>query len=203
MSTADATRLLGITPGFSDLAQGSQMVFRTTLDALSRPGLIQTVRSDAQIPAGAHPAAANVLLALLDQDCTLWLSASLRQGSAASYLRFHTGCQIMDAPEQAQFIWTASEPELPPLDTLRTGTEYEPELGATCIVQVDALSNDTGWTLRGPGIRATQRLAVQGLAADFTAQWADCQSHFPQGLDMLLTAGEKMVGLSRTTRIED
>ncbi|MBN2691628.1 MAG: phosphonate C-P lyase system protein PhnH [Burkholderiaceae bacterium] len=204
MSAADTSSLLSITPGFSDLAQGSQRVFRAALDALSRPGRIQTVRSDARIPFGtAHGAAANVLLALLDQDCTLWLSPSLASDPAAAYLRFHTGCQIVHAPEQAQFVWAANGAELPALDTLANGTEYAPEFGATCLVQVDALDDTAGWTLRGPGIRDTQRLAVQGLPSNFVAQWTACQTHFPQGVDMLLSAGDRLAGLPRTTRIED
>ena len=204
MSTVNTTSLLNITPGFSDLAQGSQTVFRAALDALSRPGRIQTVHSDAQLPAGsAQSAAANVLLALLDQDCTLWLSPSLASAPVAAYLRFHTGCQIVDKPEQAQFVWAASGAELPPLGILANGTEYEPEFGATCLVQVDALDDAAGWTLRGPGIRDTQRLAVQGLPSDFVAQWTACQTHFPQGVDLLLSAGDRLAGLPRTTRIGD
>ncbi len=204
MSAANTTSLLGITPGFSDLARGGQTVFRAALDALSRPGRIQTVRSNAQLPAGAaHPAAANVLLALLDQDCTLWLSPSLARGPLAAYLRFHTGCQIVAAPKQAQFVWAASSAELPALDTLASGTEYAPEFGATCLVQVDALDDTAGWTLRGPGIRTTQRLGAQGLPSNFVTQWTACQAHFPQGVDLLLCAGERLAGLPRTTRIED
>jgi len=202
-STAHANSLLSLTPGFSDLARGSQQVFRTVLDALSRPGRIHTVRSDAQLPAGVdHPAAANVLLALLDQDCTLWLSPSLASGPLAAYLRFHTGCQIVATPEQAQFVWAASGAELPALDTLASGSEYTPEFGATCLVQVHALDDTAGWTLRGPGILTTQPLGAQGLPSNFVAQWAACQAHFPQGVDLLLSAGDRLVGLPRTTRIE-
>lgn len=204
MSAINATSLLDITPGFSDLAQGSQTVFRAALDALSRPGRIQAVHSDAQLPAGsAQSAAANVLLALLDQDCTLWLSPSLASDPVVAYLRFHTGCRVVDKPEQAQFVWAASSAELPALNILANGTEYEPEFGATCLVQVDALDDAAGWTLRGPGIRDTQRLAVQGLPSDFVAQWTACQTHFPQGVDLLLSAGDRLAGLPRTTRIED
>ncbi|MBX9836566.1 MAG: phosphonate C-P lyase system protein PhnH [Burkholderiaceae bacterium] len=203
MSTATDTSLLDITPGFGDQAQGSQRIFRAALGALSHPGQIQQVHSNAQIPAGVYVATANVLLALLDQDCTLWLSPSLATHAVAAYLRFHTGCQLVDSPATAQFVLAASGAELPALGTLTPGTEYEPEFGATCIVQVEALNDNAGWTLRGPGIRDTQCLAVQGLPSDFVAQWAACQAHFPQGVDVLLSAGDRLAGLPRTTRIED
>jgi alpha-D-ribose 1-methylphosphonate 5-triphosphate synthase subunit PhnH len=197
-----SSSLATLSPGFSRPVQDSQAVFRAVLDAFARPGQIQTVRSEAQLPiAHAQAAAVNVLLALLDQDCTLWLSPALRQDAAIANLRFHTGCVIVDNAQQAQFVWAASGAELPALSTLACGTEYEPELSATCLVQVDALAHTPGWTLSGPGILGTQTLNVDGLPADFAAQWANNHARFPQGVDLLLCAGEQLVGLPRTTRI--
>ena len=59
--------LAGVEPGFADLALESQGVFRSALDALSRPGRIVECRraGDLRSP-----------LALLDQDTRLWLSPS-------------------------------------------------------------------------------------------------------------------------------
>ncbi|CQR41539.1 MAG TPA: phosphonate C-P lyase system protein PhnH [Thiomonas arsenitoxydans] len=202
LTPSSASTLSALAPGFSNPVQDSQTVFRAVLDAFARPGQIQTVRSDARLPiAQAQPAAVNVLLALLDQDCTLWLSPALRQDAAVANLRFHTGCQIVENAQQAQFIWAASGAELPALSMLACGTEYEPELSATCLVQVDALAHTPGWTLSGPGIRGTQTLQADGLPADFLAQWADNHARFPQGVDLLLCAGDQLVGLPRTTRI--
>lgn len=189
-------------PGFADPSLGSQAVFRTLLQALSRPGRIQTMSADTPVPAGVHCAAALALLALLDQDCTLWLSPSLQGSPAAVWLRFHTGCQLVERPDQAQFAWVASVDELPALEAFAWGSEFEPEKSTTCLVQTQALQSGHGWTLRGPGIDGFCRLAVAGLADEFAAQWGNHHGHFPSGVDLLFCAGERLAGLPRTTQIE-
>ncbi len=189
--------------GFSDPAIAGQAVFRSALHALSRPGRVQTVRTDAQLPAGVDPAAGAMLLALLDPDCSLWLSPALAAGPVPQYLRFHTGCTLVERPDAARFAWVASPAELPRLDVFALGSEFEPEFSTTCILQVDALDDASGWTLRGPGIHDHQRLAAAGLGADFVAQWRANHALFPRGIDLLLCADDRLAGLARTTAIED
>lgn len=190
-------------PGFGNEALGSQAVFRAALRALAEPGRLQRVTSDACHPEGGAPAAAALLLALLDPDCTLWLAPSLARGSAQAWLRFHTGCRIVRHPQEARFAW-ADARELPDLSEFAQGSEFDPETSTTCIVQVDALSEDaSGWCLRGPGIREQRGLRVDGLGREFVAQWRANARAFPAGIDVLLCAGEEMAGLARTTRIED
>ena len=188
-------------PGFADLALGSQAVFRTTLQALSCPGQILTMPKEAPPPPGVHAAAALALLALLDQDCALWLSPSLVRGPAAAWLRFHTGCRIVEHAADADFAWVASVSELPPLEVFAQGSEFEPEKSTTCVVQVDSLESDRGWTLQGPGINGACSLSVAGLDDDFVGRWQENHVRFPCGVDLLFSAGEHLAGLSRTTHI--
>jgi len=101
--TAHALSALGA--GFSNEALGSQAVFRAVLQALSQPGQPVRVDHDAQVPSVGHSASATALLAMLDSDCTLWLSPRLAASNAGLWLRFHTGCQLVDLPEQARFVW--------------------------------------------------------------------------------------------------
>jgi alpha-D-ribose 1-methylphosphonate 5-triphosphate synthase subunit PhnH len=186
---------------FGDPPLASQAAFRAALDALARPGRIQRVLSDAQHPSGAAASAAALALALLDPDCTLWLAPRLAQGSAAAWLRFHTGCRIVSQLCEAQFLWSDAD-QLPPLQTLAQGSEFEPEAAATCFVQVDALQTGAGWRLNGPGIERTELLTVCGLDAAFVAQWRANHASFPRGVDLLLCAGDCVAGLPRTTAIE-
>jgi alpha-D-ribose 1-methylphosphonate 5-triphosphate synthase subunit PhnH len=197
-----AIDLRQIGPGFVDLALGSQAVFRTTLQALARPGQIQTVSAEALTPPDVHAAGALALLALLDQDCTLWLSPTLARSPAAAWLRFHTGCRVVEQTAQAQFAWIANGTELPALAEFAQGGEFEPETSTTCLVQVGSLESGRGWSLQGPGIDGSCRLAVTGLGRDFLAQWRANHARFPRGVDVLFSAGERLAGLSRTTRIE-
>ncbi|WP_432729261.1 phosphonate C-P lyase system protein PhnH [Variovorax sp. W6] len=194
--------------GFSDAALGSQSVFRTALHALSHPGRVVALAHDAQTPSRGHPASAALLLALLDPDCTLWLSPSLAGSDAAAWLRFHTGCVLVDKPEAAQFAWVAQGDECPRLDSFAQGSDAYPDQSTTCVVDVVGLAEGgaAAWTLRGPGIRDSESVAVDGLprtgATPFAAQWSANQAAFPRGVDMFLAAPGQIVGLPRTTRIE-
>ncbi len=167
--------------GFSDAALGSQSVFREALQALSHPGRVIALTHDAQAPSRGHAASAALLLALLDPDCTLWLSPSLAASDAAAWLRFHTGCVLVDTPDRAQFAWVAQGDECPPLDRFAQGSDAYPDQSATCVLDVAALTEGSedsteGWTLRGPGIQHSTRIGVDGLPrpgdSAFAAQWA-------------------------------
>lgn len=207
LATAPALGLQHLGAGFAEPAVQSQAVFRGALQAFSRPGTIQTLNTDddlrgIQVPQGADPAAAALLLALLDQDCKLWLSPLLAQGGALAWLRFHTGCVAADHAAQADFVWLASAQELPALDQLGRGSAEYPEQGATCVVQVQGLQSQAGWRLRGPGIEGSTALQVSGMADAFVVQWQAQQAHFPCGVDFLFTHGSAFAGLPRSTQIE-
>lgn len=202
MNTAhDSLSALGA--GFSNEALGSQHVFRSVLQALSHPGTPQTVAHDAQVPATGHGAAAAALLALLDSECTLWLSPKLAASQAGTWLRFHTGCELVATPEEARFAWVAAGDAMPALASLQSGSDEYPDQSATCVVDVDLPfgAAETAWRLTGPGIRDVQTLQVAGLPEDFTRQWADNHAAFPRGVDLLLASATQLVGLPRTTRI--
>lgn len=192
--------------GFSNEALGSQAVFRTALQSMSHPGRCIDVSHDAQVPSSGHPASAALLLALLDSDCTLWLSSRLAHSDAAVWLKFHTGCRLVDDLTQAQFAWVAAGDAMPALDTFAQGTDAFPDQSATCVLDVLALESGgqdaTGWTLTGPGINGSIALKTEGLAPDFVAQWAANHARFPRGVDVFLATSQQLASLPRTTNIE-
>lgn len=194
--------LAAVGAGFAEPAMASQAVFRHSLSALSRPGTILAMTSDAQAPAGVAPAANALLLALLDQDTRVWLSPALAGGPAGAYLRFHTGCSIANEPAAADFALVANAAELPALETFAQGSDERPDLSTTLVVQVEALSSSEGWRLTGPGIRSSARLAARGLGSEFVAQWAGNRKRFPRGVDLFLACGSVLCALPRTTLIE-
>lgn len=192
-----------VVPGFDDPVSGSQAVFRCVLRALSMPGRLVDVPAVAQKPAQGHGAAAVALLALLDSDCTLWLSPSLRNSEARAWLRFHTGCRCVDDPEQARFLWVAQGDAFPGLASMHAGSDESPELAATCVMEVaQILAGDNGaWGLEGPGVDGCRQLTVQGLPADFAEQWRVNHGMFPRGVDVLLATDAQLAGLPRSTRL--
>lgn len=199
------TPLASLGAGFSNEAFGSQAVFRAVLQALSHPGRSVAVEHDAQTPAVGHAASAAVLLALLDSDCTLWLSPRLAAGDAGAWLRFHTGCTVVADAAQARFVWVAQGDALPALGSLAQGTDIYPDQSATCVVDVlrataTPTDSEGAWHLRGPGIQEVAALQVEGLPDDFETQWAANHAAFPRGVDLLLATPGHVVGLPRTTR---
>ncbi|MDP9965357.1 alpha-D-ribose 1-methylphosphonate 5-triphosphate synthase subunit PhnH [Variovorax paradoxus] len=203
----NANMLSTLGAGFTDAALGSQAVFRSALQALAHPGRIVELSHDAQAPSQGQGASAALLLALLDPDCRLWLSPSLAGSDAAAWLRFHTGCVLVEAPAQAQFAWIGKGDACPPLDAFAQGSDAYPDQSATCVIDVADVSapaegSAARWTLRGPGIQDRTALAVEGLAPAFAAQWSANHALFPRGVDVFLAAPQRIAGLPRTTRIE-
>jgi alpha-D-ribose 1-methylphosphonate 5-triphosphate synthase subunit PhnH len=197
-----APDLQHIAAGFSHEAFGSQAVFRAALDALSHPGRPLQMPTDCALPKHGQPAAAALMLGLVDADTRLWLSPALAQSDAAPWLRFHTGCQIVSKANDAHFVWVALGDAMPPLNSLRLGSDAYPDQSATCVIETLSLHADVaGWTLQGPGIQNQRQLQVTGLTPDFTAQWQHNHDSFPRGLDVFLTTPTHVVGLPRTTRI--
>ena len=203
-----ALSLHDMAPGFADSTAQSQGVFRCALDALARPGTPTAIpmASLASPPTGTSAAAASVLLALLDQDCALWLSPTLANGPAAAWLRFHTGCQIEQDCSKADFVWAASIAELPPLHQLKQGSAEYPDQSATCVVDVTAwraaaAAEAGAISLRGPGVRDALTLAVDGLDANFVQQHHAMQEHAPCGVDMFCCADDVLLGFPRSVRL--
>ena len=195
-----APDLASVGPGFSSPALDSQRVFRGALEALSHPGRIVRIEAGTADSPALHPAAAAIALALLDQDTRLWLSPSFR-GSAAAYLRFHTGCVLEADAARADFALVHWR-EMPALDQFSAGSEDYPDRSASVIVQVQELSAEGGWQLTGPGIEETARLGVRGLGPAFISQWQGQHRCFPRGIDVYLACGSMLCGLPRTVRIE-
>lgn len=192
-----------VVPGFDDPVTGSQAVFRCALQALSMPGSAVAVPAVAQRPVRGHGAAALLLLALLDSDCTLWLSPSLKGADAQTWLRFHTGCRCVDDPAQARFLWLAAGDAWPSLTDMNIGSDEYPDQSATCVMEVNDLQGDEpgAWTLHGPGIQGTRHLSAAGLPADFLQQWSANHGRFPRGVDVFLVTGTQLLGLPRSTRL--
>ena len=197
--------------GFSNPTLCSQAVFRKALEALSLPGQPQTLdlslsQPALQVPQQAHAAAAALLLALLDQDCKVWLSEGFASTYAGPWLRFHTGCTVVTEPGHADFVWVADARELPALEQLAQGNAQYPELSATCVVQVtdfDTAPAAEAWTLSGPGVNGTRPLILKGLSDNFVSERRASQVHAPCGLDFFFTHNDTLIGLPRSTQVKD
>lgn len=198
---ASIVDLANVAMGFPDPVHDSQGCFREALQALSTPGAVVPSKPALNAPPPLLAPAAAILLTLLDSDCTLWLSASLRQREVFAFFRFHTGCKIVSEIGDAQFALVHDELELPRLACFEWGSDEYPDRSATLIVQVGQLAEQGAWRLTGPGIEHSRSVRAGALPLWFVGDWASVHASFPRGIDMFLCTDAQLMALPRTTQI--
>ena len=186
-------------PGFSDPVSQSQLVFRRLLDAMARPGTVETVTLDIEGPETLDLAATAIALALVDFETPLYISPALSNKAAETYLKFHCGTRIVTETKDAAFAILDGAPEDP--GAFNTGTEEYPELGATLIIQVEALTASGPLTLTGPGIKDSATLGLPDVPVSFWQARTKLQRYFPRGIDLVFVSGAEMVTVPRTTNV--
>ncbi|MBX9910227.1 MAG: phosphonate C-P lyase system protein PhnH [Beijerinckiaceae bacterium] len=192
-----------IAAGFSDPVFQSQNAFRALLAALSEPGARQEIARETPAPDGLDGAAATVLLTLADYETPIWLAPALRIGAAGAWLRFHCGAALVDDPASASFAVIDGSAHGPLLAEFNPGHDQFPDRSTTVIVSCVAFEGGAGVTLSGPGIAGTRSLAPRGLRPGFWAEVAANADRYPLGVDLILSCGEALIGLPRTTRIAE
>jgi alpha-D-ribose 1-methylphosphonate 5-triphosphate synthase subunit PhnH len=192
-----------IAPGFSDPVFQSQAAFRALLDALAEPGTLRRVDGGITPPEGLEPATATALLTLADYETPVWLPQALRDGAAGQWLRFHCGVALVEDPAKAAFAIIDGAAIEPALFAFNPGNDQFPDRSATVFVQCAALEGGDAVTLSGPGIPGSRNVAPQGLSAGFWTQVQENGELYPLGVDLVLCHGDGMLGLPRSTRIEE
>jgi alpha-D-ribose 1-methylphosphonate 5-triphosphate synthase subunit PhnH len=187
------------TAGFAETVIDSALTFRLTLEAMARPGRVQRLSAVPCPPDPLSPAAAAVALTLVDGDASAWLSPALRTDALDAYLRFHTGAAPTTDPARAAFAlgdWASLSGVAFPI-----GTPEYPDRSTTLIVEVGHLAIGGNLRLTGPGIAAAHTLETD-LPGDFWSMRAAHHAAFPLGRDVILTCGDRLAALPRTTRAE-
>lgn len=188
MSATDA-----LAGGFTDAPVQSARAFREILEAMARPGTIRRMQG-ARPPGPLSIAAGTALLVLTDTTTRLHLAGRVDCPAVRDWVAFHIGAPLTTA-EEADFAvgtWDA----LQPVTRFKVGQPDYPDRSATLIVEDDRLVNH-GPALTGPGIETATWLNLPETAA-FRAN----RALFPLGFDTLLTAGDRIAGLPRSTRVE-
>jgi alpha-D-ribose 1-methylphosphonate 5-triphosphate synthase subunit PhnH len=193
-------------PGFANPVSDAQLVFRAVLTALSQPGQTVALSTHADVPAGVSREGAMILLALTDAETTLWLAPSLRQSGVGAWLRFHTGVVLVDEPGAAQFVWLGSTDPVPHLESLCQGSDAHPETASTLLVEVAGwLEGSDGWLFSGPGLKVPRHLVIgaagESRMRELLGLHQNAAASFPKGLDLLLLAPGRLLGIPRTTRL--
>jgi alpha-D-ribose 1-methylphosphonate 5-triphosphate synthase subunit PhnH len=179
--------------GFTEAPVQSARAFREILEAMARPGTIRPLRG-AQPPAPLSVAAGVALLVLTDTTTRVHLAGQADSPAVRDWIAFHVGAPLSTA-EEADFA-VGSWDALRPVDRFRIGLPDYPDRSATLIVECAQLVNH-GLCLTGPGIEAASWLNLPEASA-FRAN----RALFPLGFDTLFTAGDRIAGLPRSTRVE-
>lgn len=181
-----------LTGGFSEAPVEAARAFRAALEAMARPGRIETI-TGATPPAPLSPAAGTLLLTLADAEMPVYLAPSHDTPALRDWLTFHTGAPLV-GPGEADFAvgdWAA----LQPLDAYRIGVPEYPDRSATLIVEMERLE-PAGARLTGPGIKDEAALGLPEIAG-----FQRNALLFPLGLDFYFTAGDRLAALPRTTKV--
>lgn len=165
-----------------------QAAFRLLLEAFSYPGRRIELNTEGD-------ALVLVLATLLDGGVTL----ADPQGLVSADDQRRLGVTTV-SPEQAQYVVMSGDhvPDFKPA----LGTLESPEQGATLILKVDSLGSDGCLRLSGPGIESESWLSVSGIDPAWWARRNSWNGAFPLGIDLILVAGNQVVALPRTTRIQ-
>lgn len=172
------------------------------MDAMARPGSLQSVAYPATAPAPMMPGTAAIALALFDQDASVWLDPAMSMSpEVTQWIRFQTGAPITTDSSTASFAVITDISALPPLDRFAFGSNDYPDRSTTLIVQVASLREGNALRLRGPGIKDETTLNVSVDANDLVARLSINEALFPRGIDVVLVADNVIAAIPRTTRL--
>lgn len=158
--------------------------FAALMWALARPGTVHRM---------PEPGLAPVALALVDGECRVHAA-----DPALAAIIAGTGARAAPAAE-ADHVFAAAG-AVPSPDRLCRGSALYPDDGATLVVEVQ-IGSGSALRLAGPGIETEARIAVEGLPAAFwSGRAAACR--YPEGIDIFLIDGARVIGLPRSTTVE-
>lgn len=188
-----------------DPVHDTRETFRALVDATSRPGTIQ------QTP--TTPATHAVVATLVDHEVTFFggddeLRTTLDRESRLDDASF----------EDADVVVVDGHTDGRVAEAKR-GSLKEPSEGATLVYDVSGVAaesedspDDVGRSedgeretltlaVSGPGVPETRTVAVDGFPAAEVEAIAEAQSAYPRGVDVYLTAADRVVGLPRSVDV--
>jgi alpha-D-ribose 1-methylphosphonate 5-triphosphate synthase subunit PhnH len=193
----------------------AQKHYRTLLQCTARPGSIGLLdKVELKAPSQLNHATALIALALFNADTSFYLAQG--EGPAFHFIRAETAAQPVTA-ERADFLIFSDFNQLHAhwLDDLRQarlGNLAYPDLGATIVFQVAAISSVSvpgalRLTLTGPGIETKTAVFVLGAPEAMLESLRERNAEFPLGVDTFLTCDSDsssscVLALPRTTQLQ-
>jgi alpha-D-ribose 1-methylphosphonate 5-triphosphate synthase subunit PhnH len=186
-------------PEFRAAQMSSRDIFRSVLDAWSRPGRVCDLptRSDGMPP---------VLLPVMALADIRSKVSFVGFGDEIARLASRVTGAALVGPADADFVVVAAGSLSPAtVASARVGSAERPEDGATVFVAVHDLrsaSAGNGIVVTGPGSSAGTWFDADGVDADALAEFDRRNDSYPAGIDLTLIDGRgRLVGVPRSNRI--
>lgn len=183
--------------GLTDNIHAPQHYFRQILLAMSEPATVVTL-NQAPTWENLNAASVGVLLTLCDQNTRVHFSDALNSDAVVKSTQFHTQAVISEA-QTAHFAFITTDEFN--ADDFNHGDEVCPEHSATIVIQVDSLTAGKPLTLSGAGIENTKN-ASPVLSDALLSHYVTQTQRYPLGIDTILTCGEQLIAIPRTTKVE-
>ncbi|WP_240421762.1 phosphonate C-P lyase system protein PhnH [Paenibacillus periandrae] len=198
--------------GVYDLIHDTSLVYRTLLDAMSRPGSVGNIGAAADKllqPAPENRMGLALALALLDADVRF--AVRMKDGTTLEQAICRQTYAQTAVSSQADYVFVDGDLPEAALERLfteiRCGTMQEPEDSATLFVRVDEVADATleaaSIVLAGPGIYDRAFCRIKGLSPVWISERARLNAEYPVGIDLIVFDGQgNVMALPRTTSIE-
>lgn len=188
--------------GFADMVRESQSTFRAVMQALSRPGRSVQLPSLPACPSVLPSGMAAVALTLTDYETPVWFDETLASSDQVrQFIAFHTNAPVIASPAEAAFAFLVEPSSLPQLGDFAQGSLEYPDRSTTIVIEVASLSGGPEIVLQGPGIEGSERIQPGSLPSDFKQRLINNRELFPCGVDIILSAGDTIMGLPRSVRV--
>lgn len=189
-----------------DQIHDTQQAYRKILHSMSRPGTISdlqpiTKQIDEELP--CFQALFLSALTLLDAEVTFCVKGNQDKSKKLSELLSSYTMSHATTVEQADFLFIlqdAPEDEVnEALQDCKNGNLVDPQQSATWIIESSVLTNESAFTLKGPGINGVQHLYT-GLSEIFWQRRKDKVKEYPLGIDLIMVdAIGQIACIPRTT----
>jgi alpha-D-ribose 1-methylphosphonate 5-triphosphate synthase subunit PhnH len=178
------------TPAFTANEAHTRQTFLALMWSMSHPGRIHTLPT----PNDTLAAFKSIGDTLLDLEVSYYTpDDALNQHLQRTTSRF-----VQPAHAEYLFFPSVEESRIADIAQAKIGTMLYPDEAATLIL--GCTFDGTQIALTGPGIKDSAQIAVGGLPVAVW-DWREKTRRFPLGWDIILVAGNQVIGLPRSTAI--
>lgn len=180
----------------------AQQIFRIVLDALSRPGKVQKLTTDAHYAGELYPETMEIARTLLDGEVSFYVAN--QEKATEDELKIWT-LATSKSSQEADFIFlpknTTIEQKVEVMKQAKKGTLLYPNESATVVIECEELTDETVYKLEGPGIKDSHGCSISGAQEWINAR-EEKNQEYPLGVDLFcIDKSGHLIGLPRTTRV--